>query len=205
MSRLLKFFSIFIVLLIGWVVLAPSLATYLIVERPLERADAIIVLSGSAVFRERTKLAAELYKRGVAPRIFITDDGGRAGWLDQEQTNLPFDDLEKRDLIAKGVPVEAITVLPGVVSGTDDEAKAAAAQIDRDPIRSLLVVTSAYHSRRALRTFDKILAGRDVEIGLAHAPTGERTPNPGYWYLTPRGWQTVAAEYVKSVVYYAYY
>jgi uncharacterized SAM-binding protein YcdF (DUF218 family) len=205
MGRRLKILIVLIVGMGGWVLIAPSLATCLIVERPLDHADAIILLSGSAVYKERAKKAAELYKEGVAPRIFITDDGGRTGWLDSEQKNLPFVELEQRDLIARGVSPEAITVLPGVVSGTDDEAKAILAEIDVRPIGSLLIVTSAYHSRRALRTFDKILAGKGVTIGLMHAPNGERTPDPGFWWLSPRGWQTVAGEYVKSVVYWVFY
>ena len=188
-----------------WIIFAPFLATFLIVEKPLARADAIIILSGSAVYKERTKKAAELYKQGVAPRVIISNDGGRAGWLDDEKDNLPFVELEQRELIANGVEPEAITVLPGTVSGTDDEAKKLAEEIAARPIGKVLIVTSAYHSRRALRTFEKILAGKNVEIGIAHPPTGEQTPNPNYWWLRPRGWQTVAGEYVKSAIYYLYY
>ena len=188
-----------------WIIIAPFLATFLIVEKPLARADAIIILSGSAVYKERTKKAAELYKQGVAPRVIISNDGGRAGWLDDEKDNLPFVELEQRELIANGVEPEAITVLPGTVSGTDDEAKRLAEEIAARPIGKVLIVTSAYHSRRALRTFEKILAGKNVEIGIAHPPTGEQTPNPNFWWLRPRGWQTVAGEYVKSAIYYLYY
>ena len=188
-----------------WIIFAPFLATFLIVEKPLARADAIIILSGSAVYKERTKKAAELYKQGIAPRVIISNDGGRAGWLDDEKDNLPFVELEQRELIANGVEPEAITVLPGTVSGTDDEAKRLAEEIAARPIGKVLIVTSAYHSRRALRTFEKILAGKNVEIGIAHPPTGEQTPQPNYWWLRPRGWQTVAGEYVKSAVYYLYY
>ena len=95
--------------------------------------------------------------------------------------------------------------MPDEVSGTDSEAKAFADEIDARPVKSLVIVTSAYHTRRALRTFDKILAGKGVEIGIAHAPIGEQTPMPETWWLNPRGWQMVAGEYVKSAVYWAYY
>jgi uncharacterized SAM-binding protein YcdF (DUF218 family) len=205
MNRRIKYLLVFVVLFAGWILLSPALATHLIVSRPLTNADAIIVLSGSAVYRERTKKAAELYRLGIAPRIFISNDGVYSGWLDDEKANVAFVELEQSDLISRGVPADAITLLPDQVSGTDDEARAAAAEIDNRQIRSLLIVTSAYHSRRALRTFDKILAQKDVEIGIEHAPTGERTPDPDYWWLSPRGWQTVAGEYVKSVVYWAFY
>jgi len=189
---------------IGWVVLAPALANYLIVEKPLEHADTIIVLSGSAVYKERTRKAAELYKQGLAPRIFITDDGERSGWSNVENTNPPFVELEQRELISNGVSADAITVLPGVVSGTDQEAKALAAELAARPLDSVMIVTSAYHSRRALRTFERMFAGKAVTLGIEPAAPGENTPPPAYWWLKPRGWQTVAGEYVKSAVYWAY-
>ena len=188
-----------------WIIIAPFLATALIVEKPLDHADAIIVLSGSATYKERTRKAVELFKQGTAPRIFITDDGTRSGWNSGEEKNIPYVDLEQRELLAGGVSPEAITVLPGTVAGTDDEAKKLAEEVTARPLEKVLVVTSAYHSRRALRTFEKILARKYVEIGIAHPPTGEQTPQPNYWWLRPRGWQTVAGEYVKSVVYYLYY
>lgn len=205
MSRRLKLILAGIVSIAVWVLTAPFLATYLIVEKPLANADAIIVLSGSAEYKERTRKAAELYKLGVAPRVFITNDGERGGWSQSERTNPPYVELEQRELIANGVFPDAITVLPGEVYGTDQEAQALALEIESRPIKSLLIVTSAYHTRRALRTFDKILAGRGVEIGIEHAPIGERTPNAACWWLTPRGWQMVAGEYVKSAVYWASY
>ncbi len=193
------------VLFASWIIIAPFLATALIVEKPLDHADVIMVLSGSAVYKERTKKAAELYKQGVASRIFITDDATRSGWNAGEEKNIPYVELEQRELIANGITPDAVTVLPGTVSGTDDEAGKLADEVAARPLDRVLIVTSAYHSRRALRTFEKILAGKNVEIGIAHPPTGEQTPDPNYWWLRPRGWQTVAGEYVKSVVYYLYY
>lgn len=193
------------ILILCWIVIAPMLAANLIVEKPLTNADAIIVLSGSAVYKERTRKAAELYKQGVSPRIFITNDGERAGWSQTEKTNPPFVELEQRELIANGVLPDAITVLPGEVSGTDQEAKALAMEIDARPIKSLLIVTSAYHTRRALWTFDKFLAGRGIEIGIEHTTIDELSPKPEIWWLGLRGWQNVGGEYVKSAVYWAFY
>ena len=155
-----------------WIFVAPFLAKWLIVERTLEHADALMVLSGSAVYRERTRIAAELYKQGVAPRIFITD---------------------------------AITILPGTVSGTDDEAIALRNEIEKSHLDSIVIVTSAYHTRRALWTFEQILADKQVVVGVAFAPPGEFTPRPWSWWLGFRGWRMVAGEYLKFVVYRFYY
>lgn len=188
----------------AWVIAAPLLATYLIVERPLEQADAIIVLSGSAVYKERIAHAAKLFRERRSPVIYITNDGERSGWSETEQRNMPYVELEQRELFAAGVPVDSVRVLPGVVSGTDDEARAMAAETDTAELRSVLIVTSAYHSRRSLRTFERTFAGKGVELGIAPAPLNENSPTRFAWWLHPAGWRMVAGEYVKSVVYWAY-
>jgi len=188
-----------------WCLTAPLLAKLLIVEKPLIRAEAMVVLSGSAAYRERTQKAAQLYKQGIAPKIYITDDGQFAGWSEVEQRNPPFYELEIQELISNGVDPEAIALLPGVVAGTDDEAIAIATEIESRPIGSLLIVTSAYHTRRALWTFEKALDGQHVALGIVSPPPSEQTPKPLFWWIYPPGWSAVAGEYVKSVVYYFYY
>lgn len=204
LRRLLVFTALAGFLIAVWVGVAPVLARWLIVERPLDRTDAILVLSGSAAYKERTAKAAELYRKGVAPIVFITNDGERAGWDSGEQGNPPFVELEQRELLAGGVPPDAITVLPGVVTGTDIEARALAAEVDRHPLSSVLVVTSAYHTRRALWTFDRIVAAKGVVIGIEHAAIGDRTPSLNWWWLSLTGWQMVGLEYVKSAVYWVF-
>ena len=205
MSRRGKLLVVAVAFVAAWAAIAPSLATRLIVSKELDHADAILVLSGSAVYKERTRKAAELCRDGVATTVIISDDGTRAGWFSGEQNNPRYVDLEVRELTANGVPNDAIVVLPGSVAGTDDEARAVIHAIDERGIRQLLIVTSGYHTRRALWTFEKILAGRPVEIGIVGVSPGDQTPGPQYWWITPRGWQTVAAEYVKMAVYYFYY
>jgi len=59
-----------------WVLVAWAAAKWLIVNSPLAPADVIVVLSGSAVYRERTQRAAEYYRQGLASRILLTNDTG---------------------------------------------------------------------------------------------------------------------------------
>ena len=204
-SRAFKFLIIFVFLVAAWVFCAPFLAERLIVEKTLEKADVIVVLGGSSVFIERTQKAAQLFKQGVAPKIFLTNDGMNAGWSKKEQRNPPFVELAKQSLIAQDVPSEAIEILPEQVNGTSDEAKLLQKKARENGWRSVLIVTSAYHTRRALWTFEKFFAATETKIGIESAPTGQQTPPPFYWWLTARGWQMVAGEYVKSLYYWAYY
>ena len=63
MRKLLRLFIILVAALCVWTVIAWLLGSYLVVEKPLERADAIVVLSGSAEYEERCDTAAELFRR----------------------------------------------------------------------------------------------------------------------------------------------
>jgi uncharacterized SAM-binding protein YcdF (DUF218 family) len=203
----LKILSAFFLLFLVWLFLAPFLAKNLIVEKSLEKADAILMLGGSHTYLERTRKAAELYKQGVAPKIYLTDDGERAGWSVAEQRNPAFVDLARNSLIAQGVTAENIEILEPKVAGTIDEARISAEKAKNENLNSLLIVTSAYHTRRAFATFARVFAKNNpsTQLGIVGVPPGFQTPPPNFWWLSRFGWNIVAGEYVKSVGYWAYY
>ena len=204
-GRVFKILVVILVLLLAWLFFAPFLAERLIVDRPLERADVILVLGGSSTYIERTQKAAQLYKQGSAPKVWLTDDGMRGGWNKIEQQNPRFVELARNSLIEQGVPPEAIEILQPQVSGTIYEAEVLRQKTGEGNLKSVLLVTSAYHTRRALWIFQKVLADKNVEIGIAHPPTGEQTPPPVLWWLKPKGWELVAGEYVKTLGYWIFY
>src|SRR5437762_2686897 len=61
-------------------VLAWAAARLLIVKSELAAPDAIVVLSGSSTYIERSNWAARLYREGRAPVIILTNDGLIGGW-----------------------------------------------------------------------------------------------------------------------------
>jgi uncharacterized SAM-binding protein YcdF (DUF218 family) len=199
--RLAVALSLFLI----WVFLAPFLARNLVVEKSLERADAILVLSGSSTYLERTQKAAEIFKTGVAPKIFLTDDGSRGGWDRTQQRNPFFAERAKWELMKEGVPEDAIEILPGIVEGTQDEAIVAEKTLRERNLRSILLVTSPYHTRRTLSTFETLLHKNAVEVGIVYPPPGGQSPSPNYWWLSARGWRFVAGEYLKIAYYWLFY
>ncbi len=207
LSGRFKVICFFLLLFLVWIFLAPFLAKNLIVEKPLEKADAILVLGGSHTYLERTQKAAELYKKGTAAKIYLTDDGEQSGWSQIEQRNPWFVELARKSLIANGVAAENIEILQPQVSGTIYEARIAAEKAKSANLKSILVVTSAYHTRRALATFERTFAENNlsIELGISAVPTGIQTPSPRFWWLSAFGWQIVAGEYVKSLGYWVYY
>ena len=190
-----------LVALAAWAVAARVAAEALVVSEELERTDALMVLAGSAAYVERTARAAELYREARAPAVILTNDGQLSGWSNESQNNPTFVERARRELVRAGVPNENIEVLPRRVGSTHDEALLLKEYVDERHLRSLLVVTSAYHSRRALWTFRRAFEGSGVAVGVSKAGPGSQTPAPGTWWLSPRGWQSVAGEYVKMVYY----
>src|ERR1700687_4877189 len=162
--------------LCGLWLLAWGAARLLIVDASLEHADAIAALSGSVVIRARAQYAAQLYKGGRAPKIILTNDNQQASWSSVEQRN-PFYYERAADLLTgAGVPRAAIEILPQPVSGTDEEAALLRRYGEAHELKSILVVTSAYHSRRALWTLLQAFANSGITVGLVAVPPGVQAP-----------------------------
>lgn len=179
-----------------WLAAAPFLPGLLIVEKPVDQPDAIVVLGGGASYVERTKFAAELFAAGRSKRILLTNDGLQGGWDKAEQRNPYFWELARRSLIANGVPESAVTMLPETVESTRDEAVLISAKAGELGLRRVLIVTSPHHTRRSLAAFDRASAG-NIEFGVA-SPASDLGP---FWWMTRRGLNRVALEYVKLAWY----
>ena len=200
-ARLKRFALVSLLLLAGWIVLAWFAARSLVVSAELPQGEMLVVLGGSSTYVERAQEAAQLFAAGRAPKIILTNDGQQGGWSQEEQRNPFFVERTAKELEQRGVPAERIEVLPQLVSSTYDEALLLRRYAEAHQIRSILVVTSAYHSRRALWTMRRVFAGSGIEIGLASPATGWQTPPPATWWLHTKGWRVVAGEYVKLVYY----
>jgi uncharacterized SAM-binding protein YcdF (DUF218 family) len=100
-------------------------------------ADVIIILGGGS--HERPLRAAELFRQRAAPRIIITGEGD--------------DEINRELLISNGVPASAIQV-ENKSTTTQENAKFTIKLLRAEEIHSAILVTSWYHSRRALKTFE---------------------------------------------------
>jgi uncharacterized SAM-binding protein YcdF (DUF218 family) len=188
-------------LLALWPVAAWGAARMLIVQRDLPAADAIVVLSGSATYRERTSWAAKLFHEHKAPLVIITDEKLLSGWSQTEQRNPFFFELAVRELEAQGVPSQNIQVVSEIGAGTFQECVRIRDFAAERGVHQLLLVTSAYHTRRALWSIERVSSRTDLQIGIDGPPPGWLTPAPATWWLSRWGWRIVAAEYVKLVYY----
>lgn len=110
---------------------------YLCVDSGPARAEVIVVLGGG--FHERAERAAELYRRQAAPRIIVSGAG---------------DDVVNRQILVRnGVPGSVIE-MEGQSKTTYENAAFTARRLQEEKVRSVILVTSWYHARRALKTFE---------------------------------------------------
>lgn len=190
-----------LLLFFAWSILAWVAAKALVVRSELSHADALVVLAGSSTYVERTNRAAQLFGAGVATKIVLTNDNLPSGWSAAQERNPLFVERAADELKRQGVPAEKIEIVPGVVSSTYDEIVRVREYAVEHKFRSILVVTSAYHSRRTWWTLCHVFRGSSVAIGLETAAPGKQSPWPTTWWLHRAGWQMVPVEYGKIVYY----
>lgn len=178
-----------ILLLLPW--LLNVTARSLMREDSLVAADLIISLSGdSYCLRERK--AAELYQQGFAPRVLVS--GYNYG--PQQDTSTAASAYVR----SLGVPEHAVLPLPGG-NNTRLEAEHISALMRTRGWRSALIVTSAFHSRRAVFTF----ARTAPDLTFISAPVPPLAPEwqPDRWWTRRSDLGTTVREilaWVNTVV-----
>lgn len=178
----------------------PLFAEWLVVRDPVTIADAIFILSGNVVWR--APLAARLYREGRAPRVLVTGGYYSDYFLVLTGERLTDAEVVARVLASLGVPRAAMTLVKGGTS-TYEEALILRRLVDDLGLRSVIVVTSNFHSRRARWVFRKVLAGRGVAISFVEADHAVFTSRD--WWRHEEGLITVSNEYIKFAYYVTRY
>jgi uncharacterized SAM-binding protein YcdF (DUF218 family) len=194
-----------LICLAAWLIVSWLAAQLLIVRTEKAPADAIVVLSGSSTYVERTTWAARLYREGRAPLVVLTNDGLIGSWNEKEQRNPHYYELAAKELQAQGVPADKILVVSSTAFGTYEESLGVREFATSHSLNRLLIVTSAYHTRRALWSMRRASEGSGIEIGVDGPPPGWQTPSTSTWWMRRWGWRNVAGEYVKMVYYWFKY
>jgi uncharacterized SAM-binding protein YcdF (DUF218 family) len=163
---------------------APAMGPALVTAVPIADPDAIVSL-GSHEW-ERLPATAVLATAFPAARVLLT--------VPRQVTPLNCHDCANRvaRLARRGVAPERVVLLDLQEPGTYGEARAVAAFARRHPLRRLLIVTSPYHTRRALATFTHVLGGR-AQLGVA--PAAASPARPSRWLLAPYDRAYVAYEW----------
>jgi uncharacterized SAM-binding protein YcdF (DUF218 family) len=138
-----------------------------VVDEPAPHADAIVVLGDDNFYADRATHAAELYRQGVAG--IVAASGRRL------RPNAGLSELMEHDLVERGVPKEKIVRLAHDADSTSEEALALAHFAEERKWKSVVVVTSNYHTRRARYIFQKVFPA-GIAVSVASARDGDFDP-----------------------------
>jgi uncharacterized SAM-binding protein YcdF (DUF218 family) len=167
-------------------VFADEPAHFLIARDAPRVTDAVLVLAGDPGY-ERTRSGARLVLSGQARLLILT--GGEPG---------PGDSAESLRQVALGLGVPAEAIRMEQVSRSTRESMVAVQPIlAREGIRTLAVVTSPYHQRRAAWTARRALSG----VEIVSRPADPAAWRPAGWWKTRSGRKIVVGEYLKTVYY----
>jgi len=145
------------------------------------KADVIVVLGGGS--RDRPEQAAELFRNRAAPRIIVSGLGD--------------DEINRKLLMASGVPAKAIQ-LESKSRTTRENAEFTDNLLRQQKVKRVILVTSWYHSRRALKSFEHF------------APEIRFYSRPSYFDFKRSDWsynfsKRIYLEYEKLGGYWIYY
>ena len=161
-------------------------------------ADVMVMLTGS--ISDRALQTADLYNEGVAGKVLIVEESmGSYKALEERGVQIISNTTQTRDaLITLGIPADSIVILPGDATSTRMEA-----EIIRDYLRTqtgmdtLLIVTSAEHTRRAFKLFKAAFTPLDEPPVLYCSPSIYTDFHAAKWWRSKEDIQEVLEEYLK--------
>ena len=148
--------------------LAARAGSFLLADAP-RPSDVILVLAGETDRRPRRAL--ELLAQGYGRRVVIDVPAGAKVY--------EFSQVELAQKYIGDLPqASSVSVCPTEGLSTKDESKDVEKCLAGEPVRSVLIVTSDFHTRRALDIFRRELPGRDYSAAAVRDDTQFGT---GWW------------------------
>jgi uncharacterized SAM-binding protein YcdF (DUF218 family) len=149
-------------LLISVLFVAPRWSRFLVVDQPMA-SDAIVVLAGDD---ERMARALQLLRQGVAREVIVDADDSR--------TIYGKTDADRAQVVARGqvALAGAITICAMDADSTLDEAQDVASCLKATNAHTVMLVTSDFHTRRALAVFRHELPGYQWSVAATGGDVG---------------------------------
>jgi uncharacterized SAM-binding protein YcdF (DUF218 family) len=194
--------AVAIVGLFGWLFREPLLAgagAFLVREGAPAKADLIVVVRGDEVFFDRALKAAELFKAGLAPDVYVSSALDDRAAVRLRSRGVSLDSAQERIvrvLAQGGVPCGHIVLDAGTGGGgTAGEMHRVRAFVKSRGAGSVILVTSWFHSRRV----GLIAANALSDVSVFVVTAGGEATQRDWWrhrYLTV----TVVEEYLKLLL-----
>jgi len=184
----MRWLRLAIVVLVAGALAATQAARYLVVNNA-EKSDAIVVLAGETGMRPERAL--ELLRQGMAPRIVQDAEAGA------EVFNEPLTDIAQK--YVNSLPeANRITICAIEGRSTVGETSDVARCLQPFGVHRVLIVTSDYHSRRALSIFEHQLPQYQWSIAAAHNPAAF-----GEEWWTHREWAKTTFDEWEKLIWWA--
>jgi uncharacterized SAM-binding protein YcdF (DUF218 family) len=177
--------SVFLLLLVFREQVYIRLGEFLVVSDPLEHADLIYVLAGD-FWGSRVLLGANLGSKGWAPRVILS--GGR--YQDRYAS-----DMSVEFAVQHGYPRNLFLPIRMEMHSTVDEVRAMGPIFHRLGARRIILVTSNFHSRRAVQAFRLFFP----ELDFRMEGSADDTFDPHAWWETPSERHLLSGEYQKML------
>ena len=172
----------------------PIIGTALNVSDPLSPASAVMILPGSE--ETRPFVAAGLLKAGYADVALVLET--RANPDVRDGAVLATSETSRQILLRRGIPEQKIVLLKGASDSTFQDATALGRYFEQFGETDVIIVTNAYHSRRARWCFRHVLPNQHQRLRFYSAPNGF---DDRHWWTSRGGRQSVLSEWLK----FAYY
>jgi len=188
--RLIRWGAVLVVSFVVTTWLAPGftlapLGRYLVDIAPPQPADCILVLAGD-MRGQRILAAGEIYRKGLAKKVFVSGPAGLFNFTEDELAIPYAKRMGYADVPFAGIPMTA--------NSTATEGRQALPRLRQEGCRSMLVVTSDFHTRRAGRTLRA--EWPDMEVRMHAAPSDDF--NPDKWWTARQYQKTFYVEWSKT-------
>jgi len=171
-------FSIVAVFLVLVLEIVLHAGTWLVVQDPLAPAQVIVVLSGR--MPDRAIEAARLYRQKAAPEVWVSQPPGPTAVL--AEMHIPFvgeDFYNERVLLALQVPADSIRIFLQPAVNTEREIEEIARLARSSDIHTVIIVTSAPHTRRVRAIWNRLVG--DSPKLIVRYPIDDPF-NAGHWW-----------------------
>jgi uncharacterized SAM-binding protein YcdF (DUF218 family) len=161
--------------------------TSLVVEDPLQHAQAAVVFGGKTPFRAIE--AARLYKGGWAREVWLTEGGWSADDVALAELGVQRTreyTYNRQVLERLGVPARAIRVLEAKTNNSAEEVRTVARALEESGGDRVILVTSNYHTRRVRALWHAIVGNRPEAI--VRAAPDESFDAEHWWRDTADAW-----------------
>lgn len=178
-----------------------NLGLFLEYKISVKNASYAIILMGS--IPDRALAAIDLYEKGLIKHIYIVEEYMLVIKVlkKKKYTIQTLSEQMKSILQQAGIADSLITIIPGYARSTLMEAQAFKKWLSLHPESSpdtLLIITSAAHTRRATMIFNHVLNRKaSHNIFIASYPSPYSGYNAQKWFTSKEDIQTTLSEYIK--------